>query len=292
MKKNLEISMGTLRLAVGLIWAALSIAGMIYGDKTIQAAQEWMDLKMSPVIESLGTVHTILIEAGDVLTTVETSLATVGGATTDVALTLTDTRPLVDETAQVLVYDVPETIEGVQDSMPSLIETAATVDETLAFLSAFKMVVPIPFGDDVDIGLGVDYNPEVPLDQALEDLNDNLEGLPEDLRALEDNLDTADANLLILSDDLSALADDLSDVNQQMEDINPQLDDVADDVQALRIALEDVQERGLEVLPTVRMVYMVLLSLILLGQVPAVYAGVILLREGPRLAVSYKEEQE
>lgn len=278
MKKILSKSMAVLRLIIGLIWAALSIAGMVYVHKGAQQAQSWLEGKLSPLVESVGTVHSILVESGDVLIEVEESLDSAQDATVDVTLLLTDARPLVAETTEVIASDVPEALEGVQASMPSLIETAATVDETLIFLSNVKMSIPLPFQEALSLGLGVDYDPEVPLDQALEDLNENLDGIPEDLRGLEDDLETANLNLLVVRDDLSALAGDLNQINRQMKDLNPQIEALTEDVQALQTYLENVEERSLTLLPVVEKAAIAFLALILLGQLAPMYLAVLVLR--------------
>jgi len=270
--------MAVLRLLISLIWITLSVTAMIYTHRIMLEAQAWLGEKLVPLVESVDNVHAIMEESGDVLVSVEESLDSVQDATVDVTVLLTDTRPLVSETTEVIASDVPEALEGVQASMPSLIETAATVDETLRFLSAFKMSIPIPFRDALTFGLGIDYDPAIPLDQALEDLNSNLDGIPEDLRGLENDLTTASDNLLVVRDDLSVLADDLDEITEALKDINPQLEALTEDVQALQSTLVDVEERATTLLPVARTVTMAFLVLILLGQLPGIYMALVVLR--------------
>lgn len=283
--------MGIIRLLVCLIWAVMSIAGMFYGDEVIQYSQDLLDRNLTQAEENLAVVYDLLGESGEVLISVEESLDTVRDAIVDVTFTLTDTRPLIDETSRVITQDVPEALEGVQASMPSLIETAAAVDETLTFLSAFQFTIPNFFGDDWQIGLGIEYDPEVPLDQALDDLSSNLEDIPEDLRGMESDLNNASINLLTLRDDLSVLADGLYAVNQQVEDLNPQIEKLAENLLDMQTSLAEMQEKYVDMLPTIRLVYMAFLSLILLGQVPSAYVGVMLMRGGDKLEIDEKEKQ-
>lgn len=279
MKKTLSKSMAVLRLLVSLIWITLSVVAMIYTNRAVQQAQSWLGDTLASLVESVDNVHAVMDESSDVLIAVEESLDSAQDATIDVTVLLTDTRPLVSETTEVIASDVPDAIEGIQTSMPSLIETAATVDETLRFLSKFEASIPIPFRDALSFGLGVDYDPNVPLDQALEDLNGNLDGIPENLRGLENDLTTANENLLLVRDDLSALADDLDEINQQLKDINPQLDALTEDVQALQSTLAGVEERAATILPVARTATVAFLTLILLGQLPNIYVASLVLRE-------------
>jgi len=278
MKKTFSKSMAVLRLVISLIWIALSVVAILYTNRTIQQAQSWLGETLAPLIESVDTVHAIMDESNDVLVGVEESLDSAQDTTVDVTILLTDTRPLVSETTEVIASDVPDAIEGIQTSMPSLIETAATVDETLRFLSKFEASIPIPFRDALSFGLGVDYDPEIPLDEALEDLSGNMDGIPENLRGLEEDLNTANDNLLVVRDDLSTLAEDLYEINQQLKDINPQLEALTEDVQALQSTLAGVEERAATILPIVRTVAFALFALILLAQLPPIYMALLVLR--------------
>jgi uncharacterized protein YoxC len=254
------------------------VVAIIYAHRTIQQAQIWLGESLAPLIESVDNLHAIMDESNDVLVGVEESLDSVQTATVDVTVLLTDTRPLVSETTEVIASDVPDAIEGIQTSMPSLIETAATVDETLRFLSNFQASIPIPFRDALSFGLGIDYDPEIPLNQALEDLGGNLDGIPENLRGLEEDLTTANDNLLVVRDDLSALADDLYEINQELKDINPQLEALTEDVQALQTTLAGVEERAATLLPILRTVSIAFFALILLAQLPTIYLALLVLR--------------
>ncbi len=228
--------------------------------------------------DNLEILHELLDETGEVLVAVEDSLATLHTTTVDLTLLLTDTRPLIDDTAQVITQDVPQALDDVQTSMPSLIETAAAVDETLTFLSGFQLTIPNPFGEAFKIGLGVDYAPEVPLDDALVVLSGNLEGIPEDLRDLENDFKLASTNVLTLRDDLAVMADDLYEINQQIEDLGPLVGQMAEDVQISQNSVEEYQHKLDDLANQARIVYVVFFSLILLAQVPGIYAGVMILR--------------
>ncbi len=270
--------MGLIRILVSLVWSAISISGIFFGDRLFRFSDEFLTRSLNSAQEYIVVVNSLLGETGEILVSVEDSLDTVRDAIVDVTFTLTDTRPLIDEASQVIVQDVPEAMDGVQDSMPTLIETAAAVDETLTFLSALQLTVPNFFGADWTFGLGIDYDPEVPLDQALDELSRNLEDIPEDLRRMENDLNTASVNLLTLRDDLSVLADDLYVVNQQVEDLQPQIDELSVNLLEMGESLSKLGEKYTDTLPKIRLSYMAFFSLILIGQVPSFYVGAVLLR--------------
>ncbi len=270
--------MGMLRILVCLIWAAISIAALYNGDQVIQFSQDVLQRNLSLVQENLGILNDLLDETSGVLISVEESLSTLRDAIVGVTLALTDTRPLLDEASQVITQDVPEALDGLQDSMPTLIETAAAVDDTLTFLSVLQFTIPNFFGEDWVIGLGVDYNPAVPLDQALADLSTNLEDVPDDLRGMENDLNTTSTHLLTLRDDLAVLADDLYQVNQQVDDLEPHMQALSENLLEMQSSFQGVEEKYSKMLLQIRMVYLAFFSLILVGQVPSAYIGFLLMR--------------
>ena len=233
--------MGGMRLLFSIIWAGLTIVAGFYGDQVLRDVQIRLQDSLELADGNLTALNAMIEVTGDVLLTVQNSLDTVHQTTVDLSLTLTDTRPLVDDAAQVITQDIPIALDGVQASMPGVIETAAAVDETLIFLSAFQFTVPNPFGADLTLGLGIDYAPDVPLDIALESLSSNLEDIPGELRGLEDDFGNTSVNLLTLRDDLSALADDLYLINQQVDELYPQVDALAASVQQLHQSLSQIQ---------------------------------------------------
>lgn len=292
MHTNISPIIGLIRILVSLVWCAISIIGIFFGDRLIQISEEFVTRNLNAAQENIVIINSLLGESAEILISVEDSLVTVRDAIVDVTFTLTDTRPLIDETTQVIAQDVPEAIEGVQDSMPTLIETAAAVDETLTFLSALQLTVPNFFGADWTVGLGIDYAPEVPLDQALKELSIYLQDIPEDLRRMENDLSNTSVNLLTLRDDLAVLADDLYEVNQQVEDLQPQIDALSDKLLEMQASLSKFERKYADTLPKIRLAYMAFFSLILIGQVPSFYVGAVLFRGDKEGSIEKEQSDE
>lgn len=274
--KDLSRVMGVIWIITSLLWAALGVAGLLYGFNWLKNIQVGLDHNLTIVTESLDSVHALVGETTDVVSSTFQSLETVQRSTHDVSIALADARPLLWTTAKVVTIDVPDALDGVQDSMPSLIETAKSVEETLTWLSDFQFTIPNPFGTDWSYDLGISYNPEVPLDQALEDMSGNLEGVPDDLRDMKESLSTADTNLVIVSDDLALLAGDLEIMNQQIAEINPQLETLADSIENVQLPFQEIREKVPESFETARRLIGMILGLLIFTQVPSVYMGWIL----------------
>lgn len=110
--------------------------------------------------------------------------------------TLSTTEELVADISERSIPDVARTIEDVVAVMPGMIQTGRVIDRTLDALTL----------------LGLDYDPEVPLDQALESLRDSLEPLPDEIRDQAALLDAAARDLSAISDDAGSLAASLLEV--------------------------------------------------------------------------------
>ena len=275
--KELPRVMGVIWIVTSLSWAAFGVAGLIYGFNWLENIELGLDANLTIISESLDSVQSLVIETTDVVSSTSRSLETVQHSTHDVGIALEDARPLLWTTTKVVTLDVPAALDGVQDSMPSLIETARLVDETLIWLSGIGFTVPIPFGQDWSFDLGIDYAPEVPLDQALEDMSGNLEGVPDDLRGMKESLNTADANLVIVSDDLALLAGDLETLNQQIADINPQLESLSENIENVQGSFLEIQEKTPTSFRTAKIVIGLILSLLVFTQVPSIYLGWLLI---------------
>ena len=258
--KSLSRAMGIIWITTSLLWAVLGIAGLLYGLNGLENIQAGLSDNLTLAVESLDSVHALVDETTEVISATHQTLRTVQQATHDTGTSLADLRPLIWTTTKVVTIQVPDALEGVQDSMPTLIETAKSVDETLVWLSGFKFTIPNPFGTDWSYDLGVDYHPEVPLDQALEEMSGNLEGLPDDLRDMEEDLDAADANLIILSDDLADLAGDIEIANQQIAEITPQMESIANNIEAIQQSLQATQEAIPKSFETARNIMLVILG--------------------------------
>lgn len=116
--------------------------------------------------EALVSVGATLTVADEALETLTASLETAGSATGHAAASSQTIAAAVTETVVIVGEDLPASIEAIRDAMPGLIEASNVIDNTLSGLSL----------------IGVPYNPEVPLDEAFVQLDQQLAPLPDGLR--------------------------------------------------------------------------------------------------------------
>jgi hypothetical protein len=104
--------------------------------------------------------------------------------------------------------DVADSLSSVQEAMPAIVDAGRVIDSTLRALSLF----------------GVEYDPPVPFDEALIDVEAGLDGLPDSIRsqgqqiaALAPTIASTATDIAIVADSLSEMADELDDVSERLE---------------------------------------------------------------------------
>ena len=274
--KQISRFMGIFWILLSLLWAGLALWGLFSGLGWLGATQAAVDDNLSLAVESMNSIEALILETTDVISSASAVLTTTVTSLENTTAALTDMHPLIGQTGKVVTVQVPETLEGIQNSMPTLIATAKSVDETLAWLSGFGFTVPNPFGADWHYNLGINYAPEVPLDQALDEMNENLADTPDDLRAMSDALDAVEADLLLTSDDLTQLSEDVAALNMQLQETVPQLTQLASNTAEIRTSFSAAQA-GLPLLfDTFTCFARWIMILLLLSQIPFLYMGWLL----------------
>lgn len=269
---------GVIWIATSFLWGILGVMGILYISSWIETAQSKLEVNFLVIDETLDSVRDVIIETSEVISSTNQSLGTLQNSISASSTTLSDIRPLIWKTTEVVTSDVPDALDGVQVSMPTLIETAKSVDETLTWLSNFKLSLPNPFGPDWSYDLGITYNPEVPLDQSLESIGQNLVDIPDELRELEQNLSDTDNNLQVVSEDLSLLSDDIKNTNERIEGVVPRIDIFIGQVNEVQISLRETQTSVYNFFDLSQKVLTTILVLLIISQIPSLYMGIQLVR--------------
>jgi hypothetical protein len=172
---------------------------------------------------------------------------------------------------------VPENIESIQDALPSMIQVADVIDNTLSRLAdfGFEREIQLPLGVTVPLSfdLGIEYDPEVPFDTSLIAFQDSLNGLPESLRALESGLADASANTQTLSDDLLATSASLETINSRVAELGPMMDEYVQLIDQLATTMDDVQSRLADQLDLIATGATGMFILLALSQLAPLYLG-------------------
>ena len=270
---------GILKIILNLMWMAAALMLLIWGQKALVWTENRVNSALDAMLENVILAKTMITETTDVMVAVDDSLSAVETTMIDGALVLIESRPLVDKTSQILVEDVPEAMDEVQKTMPAVIEATRTIEQTLNLLSGFKLILPNPFGDDFQFDLGVEYNPEISLEESLGDLSSSLQPISDQMRILEGDLISADISMGVMSQNLFDLAKSLDKVRETLLDIQAVLAAFDANLEQLQELLGASKSNFPRILSSTRIAIITLTTLLLLTQIPPIYDGYQLLKE-------------
>jgi hypothetical protein len=231
---------GLVLLIIGLLGVLLSIGGVVYSGRAVDAVVKVLDDTLGLTGGSLSTVEDTLALARGTIGDVNVSLVTVQITADSLAQTIADTQPLLEEVAQITGEDAPNSIEAVQEAIPAVAEVAGVIDDTLITLNSFKIEEEI-LGFELNYDLGVNYAPTVPFDETVSGLGTSLDGFPDRLRELEPSLTAANVNLGLVSENIYAVSDDLVVINGRIAEVDPLLGDYIGIVQNINSTIDTTQ---------------------------------------------------
>ena len=168
--------------------------------------------------EGLRAVDSTLEVVDESLVVVTDTLTGIDGVFGATASALDQIGDVVLSSGTLLQTEIPRQIDAIEVAMDGLIDTANVVDGVLGAL-AF---------------VGVDYNPEVPLDRALEDVSVQL-------GELRDSLSGYSANLFSLTVSLNRLEEEVTDVAATMAGLQSQVEATRELIAGYRVTAGDAE---------------------------------------------------
>jgi methyl-accepting chemotaxis protein len=226
-------------LLTGLTGIGASVIGASLGREVVNklgtelvSSLELVSLSLDRLEGSLLLVKTTMFDVGEGLVTVETTVR-------DLERSIAETQPLLQHLDSITSEQLPDSLDSVQRTMPSLVQVSGIIDDTLTRLSDFRIDRRI-LGVQIQFDLGINYDPEIPFDESVRQVGSSLDGLSDQLRALKQNIETSTENLDLLGQDLDSLAADLNVVNGRISEMGPLLDEY------LRL-VEDLSVRAIQI---------------------------------------------
>lgn len=235
---------GAIVLAIATIVAA--VGGWV-GLDIIEAS-----LSIAPELEEAGEPSRGMIGAVDeTLDEVRDGLQTLESIADRVAASTGAAADVVDEVAILSTSRIPDTLTSLEEALPALIDTAAVIDNTMRTLSV----------------LGVDYQPQVPLDEAFRDVQTQLDGLPESLSTQGENLQSLVEEMRTTGAETELLSDQIDTIERNLAETQLTLDDYGSAIDSLG-SLTEVSDQIETALPVGRVALAVLaLSGLALGAI-------------------------
>lgn len=232
MKRFFQRTVGFLLIGAGVLGLVVSLAGLFIGLPALSAAEETLnsriaDLDQALIVtaDGLTAADASLISASETMIAIETTVRSSGQA-------ISDTLPTLDRVGTLVGVEIPRAIRSTQQTLASARETARVADAVLGTISRIGL-------------LGANtYNPDVPLNQAIQQVSDSLDPLPVSLSNVRDRLTVTSANLRRIGANTGAVAENIAAINDSFRDARQVINryqmlvaDLHADLTALRAAL-------------------------------------------------------
>ncbi len=168
--------------------------------------------------DSLSLVENTVISLTDASETIsQSSLA--------IADTIDGAGNMTDSFARLLGDELTTTITDTQTAILSAQASAVVIDNILSGLASIPL-------------LGFDYNPPVPLNQALGNISDTLSPIPTSLEQIQGDLESTSTNLLGLQEDLQLINLNLRNIVITLTEAQTVIDEYQQEIEALKTRLE------------------------------------------------------
>ncbi len=192
---------GLLLIIAAIGGLIISIAGIYYLWRLEPSMVSGMQNTVTLLADTLEATSQGLVVTKDAL---KNSVGMIGNMQTTLettAKTIESTDPMINDIAELMDKQLPDTIRATQQSLNTAQESAAVIDSVLGTLSSIPL-----------LGSGIGYSPDVPLATALGDVSKSLEGLPESFAGMEENLRNTQSNVQTFQADLTVVAESVGQI--------------------------------------------------------------------------------
>lgn len=259
-------ALGKVLVGAGCLSLVLSLAGVAVGYHLVGQVDSSVDDSLTLTGDALHAVSNTIEVSKTMVTSVRDGLTTVSATLRSVEQSLDASTGTLDGVQLFLAGSLPDSIDAVNQVLPTLVDVAGNIDDALRALSN------VPFGPD--------YNPAVPFDEAVGNLSIALATLPADLRTLSRQFDDFEVAAAQVRSDLGDLASVVDGLSKQIDDVDGLLDEYS--VTTAQAEVLARQSRGdLGDSAALAKLMVVLLGIVFaLGQIVPIWLGRTLMSEG------------
>jgi hypothetical protein len=192
---------------LGWTWVVAGGCGLVAATAVAAFGSAFVGSTARSATEALGVTEELLLTVGETATALDLSLAgidegleTAQTSVSDAAVTLTQVGRVTDDLGAVATDAIPASLDQLRDGMPQLIATAGVIDGAMR---ALRFV-------------GVDYDPDAPLDDALRELESELADLPLELRDQAEAVAEVSEGISDFGGDALAIAGDIGLIQDRL----------------------------------------------------------------------------
>ena len=270
MKHNMLIKriLGFIIILTALFGLVACLIAIVAGPPVLDRVAADIDDSMTSIGGTLDTVSATLRFAQVTSSQVITGLSTAEISVLNTAAIINQTRPMLLSAGAIVTVDVANSLDQVQATIPTLAQLAGNVDKTLNFLSNVNIL---------GYGLGIDYNPAVPLDQSITAIGNSLNGIPDKLRSISTSIIATDQALDTTVTNLNTIGSNLHDINASFSQFSGLFGKYLQNTTAIKQRLLVTQNELHNDLQFIKMILLILVAWLGLTQLAPLYVGFSLL---------------
>lgn len=176
MNPTLKRSLGVVLVIISVVSLILSAGGVIALWGAQPAITTALEDTFQLVSETAVTTQQALNVADQALQDAANTITVLSSSTASLANSIGGAQDALTSVTQLVRSDLPTAIAAAQTALESAASTAKVVDNFLSGISRIQF-------------LNINYNPDVPLDQAIGNIGDSLDNLPATLNKIGGDLD-------------------------------------------------------------------------------------------------------
>jgi chromosome segregation ATPase len=134
--------------------------------------------------------------------------------------------PMFDTLITISNDNLPKSIEAIQNAMEGAKASAEVIDGVLRVLTIFNSSL---------------YNPEVPMQDSLQEISDSLDSLPEAFTTMEDSLSTTQESMEEIKSEIESVSSDLDDIQTSIKEFDTVLVQYQELVKDLQGKIDSLQ---------------------------------------------------
>lgn len=217
--------LGRALVIAGCVGAAASLVVGIAGWFLVERATETLGATMDPLSGVVSNVSDTIDASLIMLDQITVAIDSIEGATRSTARTLDSVGQVLDDTSELVGGPIAGGLDSAVGTLPALIDTGRVIDRTMRALSL----------------VGVDYDPEAPLDESLAKLEDSLQPLPEQLRDQVELLADVRGGLDQIAADAGTLAGVLLETRIDLIEVRRVLESTSENVEAAATSIGEIR---------------------------------------------------
>jgi hypothetical protein len=247
MNSQLKRILGLILVVISIVSLIVSAVGVISLWSLRPAITTALEDTFQLVNETAATTQNALEVADQALQDATKTIAVLSGSISSLAKSMGGAQDALTSVTQLMQTDLPKTIDTAQTALESAAATAKVVDNFLSGISRIQF-------------LNINYNPEVPLDQAILNIGDSLSTLPPTLNKIGGDLANVNGSLPDIVKAIDSLGTTISGITTTLSKAQVVIKEYAAQLDRATVAVQQISNG----VPTYVTLFITVLTFIML----------------------------